>query len=139
MLPIPLVTGWNLLPFVRFLRGIGAPVERWLAESRIPERAVERPDTAFPLYLGLDFVERAARAEGAESLGLDVGRHESADSLGPFGRLLSRSPTLYRKPRPNMAITKRTPLSAIRTNSWWEAPGVIMVFAAISWSTMPTI
>lgn len=95
VLPIPLVTGWNLLPFVRFLRGIGAPVERWLAESRISADIIERPDRAFPLGLGLDFVDRAAREEGAESIGLDVGRHESADSLGSLGALLARCPTLY--------------------------------------------
>lgn len=99
MLPIPLVTGWNLLPFVRFLRGIGAPVGRWLAESRISESAVDKPDSSIPLCLGLDFVERAARAEGAESLGLDVGRHESGDNLGPFGIILARCPTLYSRAR----------------------------------------
>jgi len=99
MLPIPLFSGWNLLPFVRFLRGIGAPVERWLAESRISADITEKPDRALPLYLGLDFVERAARAEGAESIGLEVGRQASADMLGQFGSLLSRCPTLYSRAR----------------------------------------
>ncbi len=95
MLPIPLVTGWNLLPFVRFFRHIGAPVERWLAESRVSADITDKPDRALPLCLGLDFVERAARAEGAESIGLEVGRQASADSLGQFGSLLARCPTLY--------------------------------------------
>ena len=95
MQPIPLVTGWNLLPFVQFLRGIGAPVERWLVESRIPVVTLDTPDRPVPLAFALDFAERVARAEGAESLGLDVGRHAAADSLGAFGAMLARSPTLY--------------------------------------------
>lgn len=95
MQPIPLVTGWNLLPFAQFLRGIGAPVERWLAESGIPPVVLDFPDRPVPLHFALDFGERAARAEGADSLGIDVGRHTAAECLGPFGAALARCPTLY--------------------------------------------
>ena len=31
MRPVPLVSGWNLLPFIQFLDGIGAPVA-WIRQ-----------------------------------------------------------------------------------------------------------
>lgn len=95
MKPIALVTGWNLLPFIAFLDGIGAPVGRWLADARIPARVMESPDRSVPLRLCLDFMERAASAEGADSIGLDVGRHATAESFGRAGSTLGRCPTLY--------------------------------------------
>jgi len=95
MQPIPLVSGWNLLPFIGFLKGIGAPVERWLVDSRLPTDIDETPDRALPLSLCLDFAERAARAEGADSIGLDVGRHATAENFGPVGSILGQCPTLY--------------------------------------------
>ena len=95
MQPVPIVTGWSLLPFAHFLRGIGAPVERWLAESEIPPIVLDLPDRPVPLHFALDFSERAARAEGADSLGIDVGRHAAAECLGAFGAALARCPTLY--------------------------------------------
>jgi AraC-like DNA-binding protein len=95
MQPIPLVSGWNLQPFADFLRGIGAPVERWLVEARIPPDELVEPDRPVPLRHVLDFIEGAARAEGAESLGIDVGRQAAADGLGAFGVALARCVTLY--------------------------------------------
>lgn len=95
MQPIPLVSDWNLLPFTGFLEGIGAPVERWLADSRISPNILQTPGRALPLHLCLDFVDRAARAEGADSIGLDVGRHAAAESFGRVGALLRRCSTLY--------------------------------------------
>lgn len=127
MLPIPLVTGWNMLPFVRFLRGIGAPVERWLAESRISAEIIEAPDRAIPLHLGLDFVERAARAEGAESIGLDVGRNASADTLGQFGSLLARCPTLYSRAH---TACRLLPCTNNYSSMWLDARGEIVTLHA---------
>jgi len=95
MQPIPLVSGWNLQPFAEFLRGIGAPVERWLVEARIPPDGLVEPDRPVPLRHVLNFVDRAARAEGAESLGIDVGRQTAADGQGAFGAALARCVTLY--------------------------------------------
>ena len=120
MRPIPLVTGWNLLPFVDFLHGIGAPVERWLADCRIPAAILEQPGRTVPLVLALDFAEHVARAEGADSLGLDVGRHAAAESLGPFGSMLARCPTLY-----DRAQTSCRLLSRVNNYSsmWLEADG----------------
>lgn len=95
MRPVPLVSGWNLLPFIQFLDGIGAPVARWLAESRISPGLADAPDRPVPMCHALDFAERAAREEGAESLGIDVGRQTAAECLGAFGFRLARCVTLY--------------------------------------------
>jgi len=95
MRPVPLVSGWNLLPFIQFLDGIGAPVARWLAESRISPGLADAPGRPVPMCHALDFAERAAREEGAESLGIDVGRQTAAECLGAFGLRLSRCVTLY--------------------------------------------
>ena len=95
MRPIPLVSGWNLLPFLDFLHGIGAPAERWLAEAGILPELLDEPARPFPLARMLDFVEHAARAEGAESLGVDVGRHSAAEYLGAYGARLARCVTLF--------------------------------------------
>ena len=95
MRPIPLVRGWALLPFVGFLREIGAPVGRWLEASKLSVETLQRPSRPVPLRLVLDFVDRAARAEGADTLAVDVGRHLPIDSLGGWRRLLAGSPTLH--------------------------------------------
>lgn len=120
MKPIPLVSGWNLLPFARFLRDIGAPVERWLAESRIPPGVLEAPDQPVPFEWALDFAERAAREEGADTLGIDVGRRTAAESLGSFGTALARCVTFY-----DRMETCRRLLSRVnnRETMWMEVDG----------------
>ena len=107
MRPVPLVSGWNLVPFIQFLEGIGAPVARWLAESRISPGLADAPHRSVPLRHALDFADRAARAEGAESLGIDVGRHTAAECLGSFGATLRRCVTLYDRVRASCHLLSR--------------------------------
>jgi AraC-like DNA-binding protein len=95
MQPIPLVSGWNLQPFADFLRGIGAPVERWLVEAMIPLDELVEPNRPVPLRHVLNFIDLAACAEGAESLGIDVGRQTAAECLGAYGARLARCVSLY--------------------------------------------
>jgi len=90
-----MVCGWNLLPFTRFLADIGAPVDRWLVASKISPDILQNPSHWIPFRFALDFAERAAREEGAETLGLDVGRRTAAEDLGPWGLQLGQCPTLY--------------------------------------------
>lgn len=118
MQPIPLVSAWNLLPFTGFLEGIGAPVERWLADSRISPNILETPGRALPLQLCLDFLERAARAEGADSIGLDVGRQAAAESFGRVGALLRRCSTLYAR----ISLSCRLMSSLNNYSSMWLEP-----------------
>jgi AraC-like DNA-binding protein len=97
--PVPLVQLWALVPFLRFLGEIGAPVERWLEASRIHPDLLLTPSRVVPLAFATDFAERAARAEGAETLGIDVGRRSAAEDLGPWGWRLAACPTLYERAR----------------------------------------
>jgi AraC-like DNA-binding protein len=111
---------WNLLPFVGFLEAIGAPVERWLEASKIPVELVQNPSRAIPFKLALGFAERAARAEGAETLGIDVGRRVAGESLGSWGQQLAACPTLYDR----IATTCRMlPLLNTGAKMWLEIDG----------------
>lgn len=94
MNPIPLVRAGHLIPFAEFLRGAGTPVERLLAEVRLPAAAMDAPDTYIPTSGVWQFVGRAARREGLDDLALHVGQHAQTGGLGRLGALLESSPTL---------------------------------------------
>lgn len=92
---IPLVRTSALLPFVEFLERIGAPVERRMAEVRLPYNALSEPESLIPLNQGLLFLDRIARSEGLKDLGVLVGRQTHLPQLGAFGSLILQSLTLY--------------------------------------------
>jgi AraC-like DNA-binding protein len=120
MRPIPLVRGWTVLPAVRFLRGVGSPVYRWLEASGIPARILDTPSRSLPVASVFAFVERAARAEGAETLGLDLGRRVSAESFGAWGRMLVGTPTIYER----LALSaERMRLEDTSLELWLEVDG----------------
>jgi AraC-like DNA-binding protein len=95
--PVPLVQLWALVPFVRFLRDVGAPCERWLEASKIHPDLFSAPHRVVPVQFAAQFIEQAARAEGAETLGIDVGRRSAAEDLGPWGLRLGHCATLYER------------------------------------------
>lgn len=92
---IPLVRTSALLPFVEFLERIGAPVERRMAEVRLPYHALSEPESLIPLNQGLLFLDGIARSEGLKDLGVLVGRQTHVPQLGAFGSLILQSLTLY--------------------------------------------
>jgi AraC-like DNA-binding protein len=53
------------------------------------------PERLLPTVQSATFVERAARADGLDTLGIVVGQQTQAWHLGEFGYLMSRSLTLY--------------------------------------------
>ncbi len=85
----------GVLPFVAHLGRLGAPVERYLREARIPVALLERPDAALPLEQAYRFGEIACRSEGIAHLGVWVGLETSLGDLGPYGRALEDSLTVY--------------------------------------------
>lgn len=93
--PIPLVRTSSLLPFVGFLERIGAPVERRMAEVRLPYHALSDPESLVPLNQALLFIDGTARHEGLRDLGVLVGRNTHLPELGAFGRLVLQSLTLF--------------------------------------------
>src|SRR5262245_46880345 len=94
MKPVALVRSAWAMPFVLFLRRIGAPVERLLACAGLTVCMLEHPERLIPLGQASRFMEASAQALRVEHLGLLAGRETSVEALGVFGRLLRRGPTL---------------------------------------------
>ena len=85
----------TLIPFLRFLDELGAPVDRALVQEHLPLKLREKPGCYVATKLNWGFVGRMARQEDVDDLGLRVG-HEAGVSL--LGRSLytrlDDSPTL---------------------------------------------
>jgi AraC-like DNA-binding protein len=92
---IPLVRVNAILPFVNFLNQIGAPTHRLLNQAKLPVFALDEPEALISLYQGFAFIDRAARAEGIEDLGILVGQQTPIQALGMFGHSLSQALTMY--------------------------------------------
>lgn len=92
---IPLVRTSALLPFVGFFERIGVPIERHMAESRLPYQALTEPESLIPFNQTLLFLDGIARSEGLKDLGILVGRETHVPELGAFGRLILQSLTVH--------------------------------------------
>lgn len=93
--PLPLVRAGGLLPFIAFLRKLGAPTDRWLAAHRLSGHTLDHPDALIPLLNVCRLLEDAARREGLPNLGLRVGQETSIAGLGAFGQSILQSMTLW--------------------------------------------
>lgn len=92
---LPLTRVATVLRYIHHLQAAGAPVGRLLAHSRIPSVLLEHPEAALPLSTAFRFGELACQSLGTEHIGLLVGFETSLDELGPYGRMLQDSLTLY--------------------------------------------
>jgi len=92
---VPFTRACSLRPFVDILETMGAPAARFLQQSGIPAALLGEPEALVPLRLAYLFLEKAARAEGIDQLGLAVGQRASTFDLGVFGGQLRRSVTVY--------------------------------------------
>src|SRR5213082_752377 len=79
---IPMVRASALVPFIDFLKRIGAPIERRLTEVMLPSDLMSAPESLISLNQRLSFLERTAHAEGIENLGVLVGRETHLAQLG---------------------------------------------------------
>lgn len=93
--PIPFVRANAFEPFVSFLNEIGAPVERWLRQARVPVSLLDDPEALVPVFSAHRFVELAARGERMEDLGMVVGQRASSFDRGDYGTVLQRCSTVY--------------------------------------------
>jgi hypothetical protein len=76
------------------LERCGAPVDVHLMAARLDPAILDRLETPVPLFFALDFVERAARAEGIEALGLVAADHLNAlRDFGAFSASLAGVPS----------------------------------------------
>jgi len=95
MKPIPVYRAAHLLPYIRFLRAAGAPVERHLRQARLPVLLAEEPEAKLPLMPTLEFLSRISRDEGIDGLGLRARQHLKITELSPaFIRRAQATPTL---------------------------------------------
>jgi len=94
MQPIPMVRANVIVPFVQFLETVGAPADRVFAAVRLSPRLVSEPETLLPLHKTLAFMEFAARSEGHETLGLELGLGAPFETLGRYARVACGAPTL---------------------------------------------
>lgn len=83
-----------LRPFERFLRRIGAPVERICARVHLPPDALRDAEGLVPVHLGTAFVTEAARVEGIPHLGATVAASTRVADLGSYGRALAQASSL---------------------------------------------
>ena len=75
------------------LEEIGVSPERVLRQAGLPMWHFCEPDDLIPARHTYLFMEHAARAAGTEAFGLRVGEGSSFESLGTFGKAISRALT----------------------------------------------
>jgi len=92
---IPFTRACAIWPALAFLDGIGAPTEQFLQQSGIPPEALEQPESPIPLHLVFQFLDRAARSEGLEDIGLTIGQQSCAFELGAYGKQLRNALTVH--------------------------------------------
>jgi AraC-like DNA-binding protein len=92
---ISLVRVGLLLRYIGQLENAGAPVGRFLTQTKIPANLLQHPGAVIPLEHGFRFVELACRKLGTEHLGFYVGQANLLEGLGPFGDILRRALTLH--------------------------------------------
>lgn len=94
MKAIGLTRSGILLPASDFLRRQGLPVDRLLVRSGLQTRVLDDPEMLVPTTGIARFLSEAAHVQGIDNLGLLAGHAARIESLGVFGRLVRRAPTL---------------------------------------------
>lgn len=83
MQAIPYFRAAHLVPYVRFLRKVGTPVDRLLSRASLPHLSEEQPQAYLPVLPALDFLTAASRVEGIAELGLAAAEHVVFADLSP--------------------------------------------------------
>jgi AraC-like DNA-binding protein len=93
---LPVSHATHLVPYVRFLDRIGAPVESALEQMHLPGGLLSTPNCYVPTASLFGFIGRAARKEGIGDLGFRVAYAEGLGLLGPtLAGKVRASPTLF--------------------------------------------
>ena len=92
---IPLTRVSQCFPFVKFLNQIGSPTEKLLKQVGLPFFEVKQSNNLIPEYSVWSLVEQAARWEGMEDFGLQVGMRTELEDVGLFAQSLLSSSTLH--------------------------------------------
>jgi len=92
---LPLSRATTLIPFLRFLDERHAPVDQTLEQEYLPPSIREKPECYVATRLNWHFVDRMARQENIEDLGLQVGHRAGVSIFGKrLHTRLERAPTL---------------------------------------------
>ena len=86
MMRIYLIRAAATLPVRNFLLRNGGRLERALQRAQLPPRVFDNPEMLLPHALVGRFFREAARVEGIETLGAQIGQATSLAALGVFGR-----------------------------------------------------
>src|SRR5262245_59443434 len=81
-------------PIASLLARIGAPVEGLLVEAGLPARILADGEALIPTVSMIRFLNRAARSQGIDNLGLLAGLEARVEAFGVLGRLIGAAPTL---------------------------------------------
>lgn len=92
---IPLTRASQLLHAAAILEDSGLSPERILRRAGLPMWHYCGPEELIPSRDIYVFMQHAARATGTETFGLCVGESNALESLGTFGKVVSRSLTTY--------------------------------------------
>ena len=96
---VPLIRAGSLIPFVKWLRANGRPLEGRLRTARLAMVAFDDPHRPIPLVSAFAFVREVALREGMPDLGCRVVGGSSLRDLGELGRV---------------ALSGRTPRDGLR-------------------------
>ena len=93
---IPLFRAAHLYPHLELLREIGAPVEKELAQAKLPVNLGHQPDALLPLHRALDFLTKMLYSEGVGDFELRAVHTLKVEHLNSniVSAILS-APTLY--------------------------------------------
>ncbi|WP_455207981.1 helix-turn-helix domain-containing protein [Kaarinaea lacus] len=81
MQTVPIVRLAHLIPYIKFLREQGAPVDRELSRVKLPTHLPEEPGAYLPTLPVLAFLDNISRSEGIDELGLRAATHLDVNDL----------------------------------------------------------
>jgi AraC-like DNA-binding protein len=94
MKQLPLTEVGMLRPFVAFLEGLGAPVNRALDSNNLSREMVDRGRGKVTKLQFYQFLATAGPGEGLPDFGYRIGEHYGMGFMGPVGRSVLRAATL---------------------------------------------
>jgi AraC-like DNA-binding protein len=94
MVSVALTHAGTLSPILSFLARVGVSVDRVLATAKLPRWVTSDSEALIPATSTVRIFGAVARDHDIANLGLRAGEQTTIDTLGVFGRLIRREPTL---------------------------------------------
>jgi AraC-like DNA-binding protein len=95
MNPVPCYRATHLYPYLKFFRGIGAPVESGLRQAGLPMILMDEPGTYLPNLPTMDFLKQLSHREGIDEMPLRaLGQLQLSDLSAAFVDRALSAPSL---------------------------------------------